>query len=71
MLVVAQRVPWPFVGRLGIAFTEIVLAAAVLVGAVIIGHDLKEWRDWFWDQQTTHPWAPTPRPGDLIEIASP
>jgi len=71
MAVVLHRA-LPFTGRLGIAFTEIVLAAAVLIGSVILGHDLKEWRDWFWDQETTHPWAPTPRPSpEAFEVAAP
>jgi len=60
--------PWPFIGRLGIAFTEITLSVVVLASSVIVGHELKAWRDWFWDPVTTHPWAPTPRPssGDVV-----
>ena len=59
---VAHRVPLPFLGRLGLAFAEIVLAAATLVGSVILGHELKAWRDWMMDPATTNIWAPTPRP---------
>ena len=36
-----------FGGRLVVAFVELTLAAAVIVGAIVVGHDLREWRDWY------------------------
>lgn len=47
----------PFAGRLVIAFVELALAAAVIAGAIIVGHDLREWRDWY--PTAYHPWTDT------------
>ena len=44
-----------FVNRLVIAFVELTLAAAVVAGAVVVGHDLREWRDWY--PTAYHPWT--------------
>jgi hypothetical protein len=44
-------------GRLVIAFVELTLAAAVIVGAIVVGHDLREWRDWY--PNAYHPWTDT------------
>jgi hypothetical protein len=44
----------PLVGRLATAFVELTLAAAVIVGAIVVGHDLREWRDWY--PNAYHPW---------------
>jgi len=44
-----------FVNRLVIAFVELMLAAAVITGAVVVGHDLREWRDWY--PTAYHPWT--------------
>ena len=72
LVAVAHRVPWPFMGRLGLAFAEIVLASATLAGSVIVGHELKEWRDWFWDPGTSRIWAPTPAPSPTsLEVTPP
>ena len=49
----------PFAGRLVIAFVELTLAAAVLVGAIVVGHDLREWRDWY--PTAYHPWTDVQR----------
>jgi hypothetical protein len=43
-----------FAGRLAIAFAELTLAAVVIVGAIVVGHDLREWRDWY--PNSYHPW---------------
>jgi hypothetical protein len=43
-----------FVGRLAIALVELTLATAVVVGAIVTGHNLREWRDWYAD--VYHPW---------------
>lgn len=45
----------PFIGRLVTAFVELVLAAAVVVGAIVVGHELREWRDWY--PNAYHPWT--------------
>jgi hypothetical protein len=37
-----------FVGRLMTVFVELTLAAAVIAGAVFAGHELREWREWYW-----------------------
>jgi hypothetical protein len=52
----------PFIARLGIAFVELVVAASVVAGSIVVGHELKEWREWYGDPATHRPWAPTPRP---------
>ncbi len=49
----------PFVGRLVTAFVELTLAAAVIMGAVVVGHDLREWRDWY--PTAYHPWTDVQR----------
>ena len=73
MTIAIARQAWPFMGRLAIALAEIVLASAALVGSVILGHELREWRDWYWDESTPRLWAPTPKPSPSlgIEIAPP
>jgi hypothetical protein len=53
-LVIAER-SMPFAGRVATAFVEVVLAAAVIVGAIVVGHDLRAWRDWY--PSAYHPWA--------------
>lgn len=57
-----RLLPWRLAGRLATAFAEILLAAVVVSGSVVVGHQLREWRAWYWDPATTHPWAPTPAP---------
>jgi len=43
-----------FLGRLVTAFVELTLASAVIVGAIVVGHELREWREWY--PQAHHPW---------------
>lgn len=43
-----------FIGRLVAAFVELTLAAAVIVGAIVAGHNLAVWRDWY--ATVYHPW---------------
>ena len=57
----------PFVGRLVIAFVELTLAAAVIVGAIVVGHELREWRDWY--PNAYHPWLDGQRP--TTEVTEP
>ena len=56
-----------FVGRLVTAFVELTLAAAVIVGAIVVGHDLREWRDWY--PSAYHPWTDVQRP--TTEVTEP
>ena len=56
---IAVQQATPFAGRLVIAFVEITLAAAVMVGAIVVGHDLREWRDWY--PTAYHPWTEVQR----------
>ena len=57
----------PVAGRLATAFVELTLAAAVIVGAIVVGHDLREWRDWY--PTSYHPWLDTQRAAP--EVAEP
>jgi len=60
----------PFAGRLVIAFVELTLAAAVLIGAIVVGHDLREWRDWY--PTAYHPWIdPYQQAGEMTEPGEP
>jgi len=47
------------VGRLAIALVELTLATAVIVAAVVAGHNLREWRDWY--PNAYHPWLESQR----------
>ena len=57
----------PFVGRLATALVEFTLAAALIVGAIFVGHDLREWRDWY--PTAHHPWLDSERTAP--EVADP
>lgn len=61
-LTLVRALPVAFAGRCAVALAEIAIAAAILSGAVVVGHDLREWRAWYGDPATTHPWAPTAAP---------
>jgi hypothetical protein len=70
-LALLRLLPWAFFGRLAIAFTEITLSVFVVSSSVVVGHQLKVWREWFYDPATTHPWAPTPKPSLSDVVARP
>ena len=36
-----------FVSHLVMLLTELAVAAAILIGAIVVGHDLREWRTWY------------------------
>ena len=36
------------VERLATLMVELTLAVAVILGAIFVGHELREWRDWYW-----------------------
>ncbi len=67
---VAVHEATPFLGNLVAAFVEITLAAAVIVGAIVVGHDLREWRDWY--PTAYHPWSDGQRHAtEPIELTQP
>ena len=53
-----------FISRLVTAFVELALAGAVIVGAIVVGHELREWRDWY--PNAHHPWLDDPRPATEV-----
>ncbi len=46
-LVVVEQLT-SFVGRLFRLVMELIVATAVIAGAVFVGHELREWREWYW-----------------------
>ncbi|MGH2491797.1 MAG: hypothetical protein ACRDF9_09825 [Candidatus Limnocylindria bacterium] len=44
----------PFVERLATALVELTLAATVISAAIVVGHELREWREWY--PTANHPW---------------
>ena len=50
----------PIMERFGLAFANVTLAIALLVGAIIAGHELRGWREWY--PQVHHPWLDGPLP---------
>jgi len=69
-LALMRLLPLPFFGRLGLALLEIVIAGSILSGSVVVGHWLGEWRAWYGDPATEHPWAPTPHQTAMPETAA-
>lgn len=61
-LALVRLLPARPLGRAALTLLELSLAALLLSGSVIAGHELREWRAWYGDPSTLHPWAPTPRP---------
>jgi hypothetical protein len=37
-----------FVERVATLLMEVTFAAAVILGGVLVGHELREWREWYW-----------------------
>ena len=59
-----------FSARLVTAFVELTLAGAVIAGAIVVGHDLREWRDWY--PNAYHPWLERAQPApEAIERTEP
>jgi hypothetical protein len=63
---IVRAFPLALVGRGATTLLQVAVAAVILSASVVIGHDLREWRAWYWDPSTTHPWAPTPSPAERI-----
>jgi hypothetical protein len=36
------------VERMVMLSMELTVAAAVIAGAIFVGHELREWREWYW-----------------------
>ena len=51
--------------RVATALVELTLAAAVIIGAIVVGHELREWREWY--PQADHPWLETPAPATEVK----
>ena len=49
-----------FVERVATLLMELTLAAAVILGGVFVGHELREWRDWYWAAYLHPADAPAP-----------
>ena len=54
-----------FVERVTTLMLELTVAAAVIFGAIFVGHELREWRDWYWaaylhPAEATQPAQPAP-----------
>lgn len=68
-MVTLLEAPLGFAGRCAIAFVEIVLAAAILMSSVVVGHELRTWREWYAAPTTIRFWAPTPSPSPLVDTS--
>ena len=49
-----------FVERVATLVMELTVAAAVIFGAIFVGHELREWRDWYWAAYLHPAQAPAP-----------
>ena len=47
MLLVVEHAA-TFFGRLAVFMIELAVAAALITGAVFVGHELREWREWYY-----------------------
>src|SRR6266850_2410450 len=65
-LALVRLLPWLFLGRLAAAFVEISAAVVILCGSVVVGHFLGEWRAWYSDPATGHPWSPSAKPSATV-----
>ena len=69
-LTLVRLLPLAFFGRLAVALSEIAVAAVLVSGSVVLGHELNDWRAWYADPGTEHPWAPTPKPSATVDVSS-
>jgi hypothetical protein len=58
VLVVDRAVP--VAERIVAACMQVMLASSLLIGAVIAGHELRAWREWY--PNVHHPWLDGPLP---------
>ena len=47
-----------FVERLAALMVELTVAAMVIGSAIVVGHELREWREWYWALPPTFEAAP-------------
>lgn len=45
---VAVEATTRFVERVAALMVELSVAAVVIAGAIFVGHELREWREWYW-----------------------
>ncbi len=45
--------------RVAALMVELIVAAVVIAGAVFVGHELREWREWYWALPPTFEVAPS------------
>ena len=57
LLLLVQHVS-SIVARMVTLSMELTIAAAVIFGAVFVGHELREWREWYWALPPTFGEAP-------------
>jgi hypothetical protein len=55
----------PAAQRIALALVKATLASSLIVGAVIAGHELRGWRDWY--PRVYHPWLDGPHPVEQVE----
>lgn len=48
------------VERIVMLSMELTVATAVILGAIFVGHELREWRDWYWAAYLHPADAPAP-----------
>ena len=49
------------VGRIVMFSIEVTLSIAVIIGGIFVGHELREWREWYWALPPAFE-SPTPAP---------
>ena len=55
-----------FVERLATLMVELTVATAVILSAIFVGHELREWRDWYWAAYL-HPAETAPPAAEVTE----
>jgi len=70
LIALVRAFPWAFFGRLSMAFIEIALTVVILSTSIVLGHEMRDWRTWYSNSNTAHPWAPT-RPPMVGPVAEP
>ena len=61
LLLLVQHVS-SIVARMVTLSMELTIAAAVIFGAVFVGHELREWREWYWALPPAFEASPPPVP---------
>ena len=48
-----------FIERVAALMVELTVAAVVIAGAIFVGHELREWREWYWAPPPSFEVAPS------------